>query len=142
MNPFQSLRNYEEFINTLKQRYPLIERITLFVVPRGRRIAVPHREMTFAEGYRLSVQERLSFDIGNVVIEFYGYELWKNNEKIAWYDAQPHPNEPSLASTHPHHKHIPPDIKHHRIPAPGLSFTRPNLPFLIQEIEGMIAHEK
>lgn len=40
-----------------------------------------------------------------------------------------------LASTHPHHKHIPPDIKHNRIPAPGLSFTRPNLPFLIEEIE-------
>ncbi len=35
----------------------------------------------------------------------------------------------------PHHKHIPPDIKHHRIPAPGLSFQQPNLPFLIEEIE-------
>ena len=30
--------------------------------------------------------------------------------------------------------HVPPDIKHHRIPAPDLSFTRPNLPFLIEEI--------
>jgi hypothetical protein len=40
-----------------------------------------------------------------------------------------------LASAHPHHKHVPPDIKRHRIPAPGLSFTRPNLPFLIEEIE-------
>jgi hypothetical protein len=28
-----------------------------------------------------------------------------------------------------------PDIKHHRVPAPELSFTRPNLPFLIEEIE-------
>jgi hypothetical protein len=36
--------------------------------------------------------------------------------------------------TVPHHKHTPPDVKHHRIPAPGLSFTRPNLPFLLQEI--------
>ena len=35
----------------------------------------------------------------------------------------------------PHILHIPPDIKHHRIPAPGLSFTAPNLPFLINEIE-------
>jgi hypothetical protein len=26
-------------------------------------------------------------------------------------------------------------IKRHRIPASGLSFTRPNLPFLIEEIE-------
>jgi len=35
----------------------------------------------------------------------------------------------------PHHKHIPPDIKHHRIPAPHLSFVEPNRPFLIEEIE-------
>jgi len=28
-----------------------------------------------------------------------------------------------------------PDIKHHRIPAPDLTFTAPNLPFLIEEIE-------
>lgn len=40
-----------------------------------------------------------------------------------------------LVSTLPHHKHIPPNIKHHRIPAPQLSFTRPNLPFLIADIE-------
>jgi hypothetical protein len=45
------------------------------------------------------------------------------------------PNEPSLASTHPHHKHVPPNIKRNRIPAPGLSFVQPNLPFLIEEIE-------
>ncbi len=38
----------------------------------------------------------------------------------------------------PHHKHVPPDIKHHHIPAPGLSFTRPNLPFLIEEIERQV----
>ena len=44
-------------------------------------------------------------------------------------------NDPTLQSTYPHHKHIPPDIKHHRIPAPEMSFTRPNLPFLIEEIE-------
>lgn len=49
--------------------------------------------------------------------------------------SQPHPNDPDLASTYPHHKHIPPDIKHRRIPAPNLSSTCPNLPFLIEEIE-------
>jgi hypothetical protein len=38
------------------------------------------------------------------------------------------------ASTDPHHKHVPPDIKRHRIPAPGLSFEQPNLPFLIAEV--------
>jgi hypothetical protein len=41
-----------------------------------------------------------------------------------------------LAYADPHHKHIPPDIKHHRIPAPDLSFTRPNLQLLVEEIIG------
>lgn len=46
-----------------------------------------------------------------------------------------------LASTHPHHKHIPPNIKRQRIPAPGLSFTHPNLPFLIGEIERQVLRQ-
>ena len=47
----------------------------------------------------------------------------------------PHPNDTALAKTHPHHKHVPPDIKRHRVAAPNLSFTQPNLPVLIEEIE-------
>jgi hypothetical protein len=39
----------------------------------------------------------------------------------------------SLAAPHPHHKHIPPELKHHRVPAPSLSFSVPNLPFLVQD---------
>jgi hypothetical protein len=40
-----------------------------------------------------------------------------------------------------HHKHIPPNIKRNRIPAPDLSFESPNLPFLIGEIEGFLTTE-
>lgn len=79
--------------------------------------------------------ERLVWDTGSLLIEDYGYEVWIGAEQLYWYDSQPHPNDATLASTHPHHKHVPPDIKHHRIPAPGLSFTSPNLAFLIGEIE-------
>ena len=35
---------------------------------------------------------------------------------------------------HRPHKHIPPDIKHRRIPAPEMSFIQPNLATLIHEI--------
>ncbi|MGQ9626402.1 MAG: toxin-antitoxin system TumE family protein [Anaerolineae bacterium] len=28
-------------------------------------------------------------------------------ERLYWYDDFPHPNDPILASTFPHHKHIP-----------------------------------
>jgi hypothetical protein len=40
----------------------------------------------------------------------------------------------TLDSTLPHHKHVPPDIKHHRVPAPNMSFQRPNLAAIVQEI--------
>ena len=49
------------------------------------------------------------------------------------YDPQPHPENPDLASTFPHHHHEPPDIKHNRRPAPGISFQAPNLPTLIAD---------
>jgi hypothetical protein len=139
VNPFRSIRDYEEFVYTLKQRFVSIKRSTLVVIRRGKRVAVLKGELSFAQGFRITVQERLSFDMGTIEIEFYGYELWHNAEKIAWYDAQPHPNDPALVSTHPHHKHISPDIKHNRIPAPTMSFARPNLPVLIDEIEALMA---
>lgn len=135
MNRFQSLREYEEYIYRLPQAHPSISYSTLVLVRRGRRTAILHGELAFQNGIRLSIRERLSLDSDAVVIEDYGYEFWQNGIKIAWYDSQPHPNNLLLASTHPHHKHIPPDIKHDRIPAPDLSFERPNLSFLIEEIQ-------
>jgi len=113
MNPFQSLSDYEEFVYTLAQRFPDVLGSTLIVVRRGKRMATLQGEITFLQGYRITLKERLSFDEGSVVIEDYGYELWCKGIKISWYDAQPHPDDPALASTYPHHQHISPDIKHH-----------------------------
>lgn len=136
MPPFQSLRDYEIFVYTLAERFPIIQHSTLVVARRGRQFAEMSGELALPEGYRLTIYERLRWEAnGTLVIEDYGYEAWQGNEKLYWYDSQPHPNDPALASTHPHHKHIPPDIKHHRIPAPDLSFTQPNLPLLIEELE-------
>lgn len=49
-----------------------------------------------------------------------------------------------LLSDHPllaSHGLAPPNIKHHRLPAPDLSFTRPNLPFLVEEIERQVLQQ-
>lgn len=135
MSLFQSLRDYEEFIYTLPQQFPTIVYSTLVVVRRGRRVATVSGEIMFSHGYRLVVKERLTFDSGQLVLTRYGYEVWCGEEKLYWYDSQPHPHDPNLTATDPHHKHIPPDIRHHRVPAPELSFADPNLPFLIREIE-------
>ena len=135
MNPFQSLRDYEEFIYSLPPQFPTIVSSTLVMARRGARMVTVTGESSFLRGYRLVVKERLTFDTGPLILERYGYEVWRGSEKLYWYDSQSHPDDPALAATHPHHKHVSPDIKHHRLPAPNLSFTQPNLPYLIEEIE-------
>jgi hypothetical protein len=89
--------------------------------------------VTFGEGIELRVFEAIDFAAGEILD--YGYTVYRGEEKEYWYDPQEHPGDPSLASTYPHHKHVPPNIKRNRVPAPALSFEQPNLPFLIEEIE-------
>jgi hypothetical protein len=128
MNPFTSLRDYESFIYTLRQNFSCVKSSNLVLIQRGRRTAVLRGEIIFDANYRIVLLERLSFDDNMLVIEAYGYEIWRGSEKTAWYDSQPHPDNPALMSSHPHHKHVPPDIKNNRIPAPHLSFSQPNIP--------------
>jgi hypothetical protein len=129
--------DYELFLYTLTEQFTSIQRSTITFVRRGMTLARVAGEIEFDQNIRLVVRERLVYARMPMVIDGYGYEVWRGSEKLYWYDSQPHPNDPTLMVTHPHHKHVPPNIKHHRIPAPGLSFTEPNLPFLIQEIEQM-----
>ncbi|MEM7534831.1 MAG: DUF6516 family protein [Chloroflexota bacterium] len=140
MNLFHSLPNYEAYIYAIPDQYSVIESSTLVVIPRGARVAIVQGELRFKQGYRLTLQEVLTTERESVCIEFYGYEVWHDDIKLYWYDSQPHPNNPDLALNHPHHKHVPPNIKHNRIPAPELRFNQPNLPFLIREVEQILMH--
>ena len=136
-----TLEEYEHFIYSLCDRFPTLLSSTLRIIrtgpDSGRLVGI----LTFTPSLRLDVAELLDFDAGYLEILQYGYVVWRDDERLYWYDSQEHPNDPTLASTHPHHKHIPPDVKHHRIPAPGLSFDEPNLPFLIREIEALLRQE-
>lgn len=135
VNHFQSLHSYEDFIYNLSNLYPPVLSSTLVVVRRSAKQAMIAGEVLFNDAYRLTVSEIVDMADNQFVIKRYGYEVWQGKEKLYWYDPQPHPNNPHLALNHPHHKHVPPDIKHNRILAPELSFDKPNLPFLITEIE-------
>jgi hypothetical protein len=136
--PFRTVQDYELFLYTLTEQYPSVERSTLALIRIATSMARISGELHCRNGIRIVVRERLLFDRLPLVIDAYGYEIWRGNELLCWYDSQPHPNDPSLQNTHPHHKHLPPDIKHNRIPAPEMSFTRPNLPALILEMERLI----
>lgn len=138
-DPLRSLADYELFLYSLPDTFPCIDRSSLVLVRRGATLARVAGEVHFAQQVRLVVRERLVFDRLPGQIEGYGYELWRGGEKVFWYDSQPNPQDPLLQATHPHHKHVPPGIKHNRIPAPEMSFQRPNLPVLIREIEELLA---
>lgn len=155
---FSSPAAYAAFLYQLPERFPSIQRSTLAYISTGRLFGRVEGILFFAPDLILCVQEFLNFELK--VIEAYGYEVsrtdtplnvpsfpateayckasYPQKTKLYWYDSFPHPHIPELASTDPHHKHIHPNIKHNRIPAPDLSFTRPNLPFLITEIEGLL----
>jgi hypothetical protein len=134
----RNLADYELFIYALQDDYPSIEISTLTVIHQATDVATVEGELYFRKGARLRVFELVRFDMTPPRIAHYGYEVWRGEEKLYWYDSQPHPNDSSLHSTAPHHKHIPPNIRHHRVVAPDLSSTEPNLPFLIRETERLL----
>lgn len=131
--PIPDFQTYSEIIYSLPDRYSSIQGSTLVLAPIGPTLAKVEGQITFDGEVVLDVWELVDFESGQ--IRNYSYEIQQAGEQIAWYDPYEHPHIPELASTHPHHKHILPDIKHNRVPAPGISFDQPNLPLLIEEIE-------
>ncbi len=140
-NPLHTIEDYELFLYTLTEAFEVIKHSTVVLIRRGVSLAKSTGEIQFDKGFRLVVRERLLFNRQPAVIDWYGYEVWKDDKKLYWYDSQPHPDDETLYSSHPHHKHIPPNIKRNRILAPQMSFTQPNLPELIYEIEALIEKE-
>lgn len=122
------------FLYALPNTFPAIQQTTVVLIRSGKSIATAKGEVFFRDGIRLVMREQL-LSFAAVEIEDYGYEVWRDDALLYWYDSQPPPHIPELQATHPHHKHLSPDIKHNRVLAPGLSFSQPNLPFLVAEIE-------
>lgn len=123
--PLRTPEDYELFLYTLIEQFPAVRRSTVTFVRRGASLARVAGELHFDQDIRLVVRERIVYDRLPAVIDWYGYEVWRGQEKLFWYDSQPHPDDSLLQSTHPHHKHIPPDIKHRSF------FSTPNSPFPI-----------
>jgi len=134
-DPLKSLADYSRFVAQLTD-HPAVQRSTVRIWSDSPYTGLAEGELFFTNHFRLRIREELDFDAG--LITSYGYEAYHGEERLYWYDDFPHPNDPTLASTFPHHKHAPPDIKRNRVPAPEMSFTRPNLPALIREIEKLI----
>jgi Family of unknown function (DUF6516) len=134
--PLKSLSEYSRFVSQILSHSD-VKHSTVVVWSNSPYTGTAEGEVWFKGNVRLRMREELDFDAE--LITSYGYEVYRGGEKLYWYDDFPHPQDLSLASTFPHHKHVPPEIKRNRVPAPDISFTCPNLPALIQEIEALIA---
>ncbi len=130
----QTRDSYEQFIYGIADLSDHIRYSDLLVIPVGKNLCVIKGSIHFDKAIRLEVREALNFTLDEWITG-YSYKVYRNNESLYWYDSQGHPDDPELQSTHPLHKHIPPDIKHHRIPASNISFKEQNLTSLISEIE-------
>ena len=132
MNALDSIQAYEYLIYNLKNEYSQIQYSTLVLKRYGALIAEVSGTVYFEKDMHLNVKELIDFRKGQ--IKTYSYEVYSGREKQYWYDNQPHPDDPSLQSTFPHHKHLQPNVRHNRVPSPDIHFDQPNISFLIKEI--------
>jgi hypothetical protein len=130
--PIPDFTAYGELVYSLPETYASIRHSTLVLATIGATLA-KLGQVTFENDMVLDVWELVDFDARRILS--YSYEIYRAGEKVAWYDPFEHPDVPELASSYPHHKHVPPNIKHNRVPAPEIGFEEPNLPRLIEEIE-------
>jgi hypothetical protein len=128
--PIPERAEYETLIYGLLDRLPVVATSTLHIYSMSASAGVLEGEIILKNGIRIQVVEILDFSSG--LIRKYSYTVYHGDRKIRWYDPQPHPENPALVATFPHHYHTEPDIKHNRQPAAGISFTAPNLPTLIK----------
>ncbi len=126
-----SRAEYESLIYSLTERYSEVSSSTLRLYPASATTAFVRGSVYFHSGLELRVFEYLDLSDGELLN--YGYTVLRGGERVRWYDPQPHPDNPDLASTFPHHRHEPPDLKNNRRPAPGIAFSAPNLPTLIND---------
>jgi hypothetical protein len=126
---------YETLLYSLTERYPGVSAATVRLYTNSATTAFVRGSVHFHNGLELRIFEYLDLTDGEILD--YSYTVLRGDEKIRWYDPQPHPEDPTLAATFPHHRHEPPEIKHTRQAAPGITFRAPNLPTLIVDCEAL-----
>ena len=128
-NPLRSLAAYSVFLADLLDR-PTVNRSTVGGWSVRPYTGVSEGEVWFKRGLRLRMREERDF--AEAVITAYGYEVYREDEKLFWYDDFPHPNDANLAITYPHHKHVQTGTRRGQT---VIAASPPSLPEVLQEIE-------
>jgi hypothetical protein len=130
--PLDGLATYSAYVYAVAERHPFVTGSTLTLAPIGATLAKLEGRIECGPEIQVEVWELVDFAAKR--IRTYSYEVYRRNEQIGWYDAWEHPEVLSLAATFPHHKHVPPNLRDHRVPAPGISFESPNLDVVLKDV--------
>jgi hypothetical protein len=130
--PLEDIAGYSAWVYSLAERNPFVTHSTLALAPIGATLARLEGRVECPGGLRVEGWELIDFSARR--IRAYSYEVYRGGEKICWYDSWAHPEIPALASTFPHHKHILPDLRDHRVAAPGIWFDAPNLDTVLEDV--------
>lgn len=123
---------YERLVYSLADSHPEVTASSWRLYTNSSTTCFVRGRIWFRRDLELRIFEFLDLSDGELLE--YSYTVFQAGERIRWYDPQPHPEIPELSSTFPHHYHMLPDIKRNRHPAPGISFTQPNLTTLIADV--------
>jgi hypothetical protein len=130
--PLDDVPNYSAFVYALAERHAFIVGSTLTLAPVGATLAKLEGRIECKNEIHIEVWELIDFAARR--IRTYSYEIYRSGEKICWYDAWEHPEIPALATTFPHHRHLPPNLRDNRVAAPGISFQSPNLDIILKDV--------
>ena len=130
--PLNDIGSYSGYVYALRERHPFITGSTLTLAPIGATLAKLEGRIECQNGIHFEVWELVDFAAHS--IRTYSYEIYREEEKLCWYDPWEHPEIPALAATFPHHKHVPPNLREHRVPAPGIGFVSPNLDVVLEDV--------
>ena len=130
--PLDDIGSYSAFVYAPAERHQFVIGWTPAFTPLGATLVKLEGRIELMGGVHLDVWELVDF--AERRIRTYSYEVYRGEEKLSWYDPWEHPEIPALASTFPHHKHVPPNLLDHRVPAPGISFTSPNLDVVLEDV--------
>ena len=130
--PLENIASYSAFVYALRERHSFVTGSTLTLAPIGATLAKLEGRIECQDGVYLEAWELVDF--AERRMRTYSYEVYRAREKICWYDAWEHPEISALAVTFPHHKHVMPDLRNNRVPAPGIGFDAPNLDVVLADV--------
>jgi hypothetical protein len=120
------------FVYALRERHPFVASSGLALAPIGATLAKLEGRIECQSGIHLEVWELIDFAAR--CLRAYSYEVYRAGEKVCWYDPWEYPEIPALAATFPHHKHVLPNLRDHRVPAAGIGFASPNLDIVLADV--------